>query len=194
MTKVNGPSLSTAEVIAGNAKHGHGQRPDDRAKNFLAVYLHVRFCAGEDRRLDDVVSAAASAQEAGSGAHRFVNPGGGTDGVTFANEWANVGGLIHRITGLQLLDGFDQQVGEFSIDGLFDQNALHGYAGLASIGEAAYDAAFGSIGDISVAVDQDGGIASEFENDFLFPSATLDVPSYGDAAGEADELDALVGD
>src|SRR5207302_3964995 len=143
---------------------------DDRAKNFLAVYLHVRFCPGENGRLDDVVSATASAQEAGSGAHRFVNPSCGTDGVTFADEWADVGGFIHRIAGLQLLDGFDQQVGEFSIDGLFDQNALHGYAGLASIGEAAYDAAFGSIGDISVAVDQDGGIASEFENDLLFPS------------------------
>ena len=40
----------------------------------------------------------------------------------------------------------------------------------------------------------DGGVAPEFENDFLFSGAALDVPSDGDAAGEADELDAIVGD
>ena len=77
---------------------------------------------------------------------------------------------------------------------MLDQNALHGNAGLAGIAEASGDAALGGVAEVGVAVDDDGGIAAEFEDDFLFSGAALDVPADGDAAGEADELDAVVGD
>jgi hypothetical protein len=43
-------------------------------------------------------------------------------------------------------------------------------------------------------VDDDAGIASEFENDFFLSRVILDRPADGGAAGEADELDALIGD
>src|ERR1700727_380103 len=85
-------------------------------------------------------------------------------------------------------------VGELSINGLLDQNALHGDASLSGIAEAAGDAAIGGVTEVGIAVDDDAGVAAEFEDDFLFSSAALDVPANGDAAGKADELDALVGD
>ena len=42
-------------------------------------------------------------------------------------------------------------------------------------------------------MDDDGRIAAQFENDFLFSGAALDVPAHGNAAGKTDELDAVVG-
>ena len=138
--------------------------------------------------------ASATAQQAGAGAHRIFDPGGGADGVAVADEGADVGGFVERIAGLQFLHEVDEEVGELSVDRVLDQNALHGNAGLAGVAEAAGDAAFGGVGEVGVAVDDDGGVAAEFEDDFLFSGAALDVPADGHAAGEADELDAVVGD
>jgi hypothetical protein len=137
--------------------------------------------------------ASAAAEQAGAGADCFFDPVG-ADGVAFPDQRADVGGLIERIAGLQLLHAFDEQVGELSVDRMLDQNALHGNAGLAGVAEASGDAALGGVGEVGVAVDDDGRVAAEFENDFLFSGAALDVPADGDAAGEADELDAVVGD
>ncbi len=77
---------------------------------------------------------------------------------------------------------------------MLDQDALDGDAGLTGVAEASGDAAVGGVGEVGVAVDDDGGVAAEFEDDFLFSGAALDVPADGNAAGEADELDAVVGD
>ena len=43
-------------------------------------------------------------------------------------------------------------------------------------------------------MDDGSGVAAEFERDFLFSGAALDVPTHGHAAGKADQLDALIGD
>ena len=115
-------------------------------------------------------------------------------GVALADERADVGGFVERIAGLQFLDAFDEEVGEFSVDGVLDQDALDRDAGLAGVAEASGDAAVGGVGEVGVAVDDYGGVASEFEDDFLLPGAAFDVPADGYAAGEADELDAVVGD
>ena len=77
---------------------------------------------------------------------------------------------------------------------MLDQDALNGDAGLAGISETSGDATVGGIFEIGVAMNDDGGIATEFEDNFLFSGAALDVPSHGHAAGKADELDAVVGD
>ena len=93
-----------------------------------------------------------------------------------------------------LLHCGEQQLGEFSVDGVLDENALHGNAGLPGVGEASGHAAVGGVGEIGVAVNDDARIASQFENDFFLPRIVLDGPADGGAAGEADELDALIGD
>ena len=76
---------------------------------------------------------------------------------------------------------------------MLDQNALDRDASLAGIAESAGDAAFGGVAEVGVVVHDDGGVAAEFEDDFLLSGAALDVPANGHAAGEADELDAVVG-
>ncbi len=77
---------------------------------------------------------------------------------------------------------------------MFDQNALHRDAGLSGITKTAGDAAFDSVRKIGIAVNDDSGVASKFENDFLFARVVLDRPADGGAAGKADELDSFVGD
>ncbi len=77
---------------------------------------------------------------------------------------------------------------------MLHQNALHRDASLPGIAESAVDAALGGIVQVRVAVDNYGRVAAQFENNFLFSGAALDVPSDGHAAGEADELDAVIGD
>ena len=138
--------------------------------------------------------AAAAAEQAGAGANRFFDPVDGADGVALADERTDVGGFIQRIANFQFLHAFDKKIGELAVDRVLDQNALHGNAGLTGIGEASGNAAFGGIVEVGVAVHDDGGIAAQFEHDFLFSGAALDVPTDGHAAGEADELDAVVGD
>src|SRR6202007_2265930 len=62
------------------------------------------------------------------------------------------------------------------------------------ISEASGNAAVGGILQIGIAMDNDCCVATKFENNSLFPCAALDVPADGNAACEADELDALVDD
>ena len=77
---------------------------------------------------------------------------------------------------------------------MLDEDALHRDASLASVAEATRNAAVGGVFEVGIAVHDDRGVAAEFEDDFLFSGAAFDVPADGGAAGEADELDALVGD
>ena len=71
---------------------------------------------------------------------------------------------------------------------------MHGNAGLAGITEASGDAAVGGVGEVGVAVDDYASVSAQLEDHFLLAGIFLDLPSHGGAAGEADELDALVGD
>ncbi len=102
--------------------------------------------------------------------------------------------VVEGIAHLQRLDAFDEQIGKLSVHGLLNEDALHGNAGLASVAEASGDAAIGGIGEIGVIVDDHGGVAAEFKNNFLFSGAAFDVPPDGNAAGEADQLNAVIGD
>ena len=92
-----------------------------------------------------------------------------------------------------LLHACQQQLGEFSVDGVLDQNALHRNAGLPGVSKASSNTAVGGVGKIGIAVDDDARIASQFKNHFFLSRVVLDGPADGGAAREADELDALVG-
>src|SRR5262249_57639555 len=75
-------------------KVGVGLDRHDRAEDFLAVHFHVRFGAGQHGGLDNQVVAAASAEKTSASANRFIDPADGADRITFADERANVGGLV----------------------------------------------------------------------------------------------------
>ena len=48
--------------------------------------------------------------------------------------------------------------------------------------------------EVGITVHNHGGVAAQFENNFLLPGAALDVPSDGNTSRKTDELDAIVGD
>src|SRR5579872_1881266 len=77
---------------------------------------------------------------------------------------------------------------------MLDQNALNGDTGLAGIAEGAGDAAFGGVKEVGITVYDGSGVATEFQDDFLFSGSAFDVPADGDTAGETDEFDAVVSD
>ena len=118
----------------------------------------------------------------------------GADRVGFADQRTDIRGVVERVAGFERLHAFDQKIGELSVHSLLNENALHGDAGLARIAEAAGDASVRGIGEVGVAVDDDRRVAPEFENNFLLPCTTLDVPSNRNAAGKADQFDSVVGD
>ena len=171
-----------------------GFHGNDWAEDFLAIHFHVGLGTGEDRGFDDQLVAVSAAEQSGSGADGFVDPAYCASGIGLANERTDVGGFIERVARLELLHAFDEQIGEFSVDRVFDKDPLDGDAGLASVGEASGDAAAGDVVEVGVAVNYYCGVATEFEDNFLFSGAALDVPSDGYASGEADEFDAVVGD
>ena len=75
----------------------------DGTENFLTVYFHVGPGAGEHGGLDDEILASTAAQQARAATDGFFDPGDRADGVAFADDRANVGGLVERISGLQFL-------------------------------------------------------------------------------------------
>src|SRR5439155_494037 len=162
-------------------------------ENLLAIHFHVSAGPGQHRWLHNRTSPFPSGQQRRTILHRFLHPLSGTYGITFANERAEVGGVVHRIADLQLTHSRKEQVSKFGNRRTLDQNALHRNAGLAGIAEAARNAALRSPGDIGVAVDDYSGTASKLEHNLLLAGAALDLPANGSAAGEAGQLDATVG-
>ena len=78
---------------------------------------------------------------------------------------------------------------------MLHQNALNRNASLAGIAESPGHAAIGGVFEIGVAVHNDGGVAAQFEHDFLFSRArVLMSQPTGTLPVKADELDAVVGD
>src|ERR1019366_10366232 len=72
------------------------------------------------------------------------------------------------------------------------QNALHRDATLPGVGKASSDAAASGIFQIRVTVNDNAGVAPQFEGHFFLSGAALDVPAHWPASREADQLDALV--
>ena len=83
---------------------------------------------------------------------------------------------------------------EFGKDGPVDKNPLDGNAGLAGIAEPAGYTAVSRSGNVRVVVHDDGGIASQLEQNLLLSRALFNVPADWSTSGEADQLDAFVGD
>ena len=69
----------------------------DRTEDFLAVDFHLGLGAGEHGGFHHETLAAAAAEQARSGADRFVDPADGTNRIAFADERAHVGGFVQRI-------------------------------------------------------------------------------------------------
>src|SRR6266498_2292527 len=126
--------------------------------------------------------------------HRFPHPLSRANGITFADQRAQVGRIVHWIAKFQLADTGEQQVAKFRECRALYENPLYRNAGLASVTETSRHATLRGPGNISIAVHNDSGIAAELEHHFLFTGAALKVPSHSRAAGETDQLDAVVGD
>ena len=73
-----------------------------------------------------------------------------------------------------------------------DVDALNGDAVLAAVEEPAEGDAGGDGVDISIVVDDEGAVATQFEGDALEAGVGLDAPANLGAAGEGDDLEAFV--
>src|SRR5208282_2245703 len=175
------------EIVVGLDGH-------DRRKNFLAIHFHVGLGAGKHSGLEQGALAVAAAEQARTPANRLLYPIGSADGVAFADERAEVAGLVEWISDFQFAGRSEEQFDEFSVDGVLDQDALHGIAGLSGVTKASGDAAVGGVSEIGITVDDYARIASQFENDFFLSRVVLDGPPDRSAAREADELDAFIAD
>src|SRR3984957_5900449 len=171
-----------------------GLNSDDRAENLLAIHLHFGLGPGQHRRFDDGTLSSTTAQQTSSGADRLVDPVSNADRVTLADQRTEIGRFLHGVAGFQFFYAIHKKIDELAVDGLLDQDALHRNTGLASVAEATGNAAFSSVGKIGIAVNNGAGVATKFQSNFLFAGAALDIPAHRHAAGEADQLDALVSD
>ena len=126
--------------------------------------------------------AMAAAKQARPAANRILHPVGGADRVAFADQRADVGGLVERIAQFQFANALEQQFREFAIDRLLDQDALDRDAGLPGVAETSGYAALGGVSEIGVAMHDHGSVAPEFENDFFLARVLLHLPTDGGAA------------
>src|SRR5262249_50396808 len=115
-------------------------------------------------------------------------------GGVFGDHWADVGGFVERIADFEPFDAVKKALEEARLDTALNENALPGNAALAGVREAALDAAVGGVINVRIRVDNDAGVAAEFERDFFLAGFRFQRPTDGAAAGEGEELEAIVGD
>ena len=109
-----------------------------------------------------------------------------------ANQRADLGGFVGGIAGDQFGGDVDELPEERLEDAAFDEDALHADAGLAGVAEGGVGGAecgFVEVGP--VAVNDERGVAAEFEQHALAAGVGLQLPADFGRAGEADELDAV---
>ncbi len=75
-----------------------------------------------------------------------------------------------------------------------DEHALDADADLAGVGEGADEDALDGPVEVRRAVDDDGSVAAQLQDDVLLARAGLHPPADGRAAGERQQLEAVVGD
>src|SRR5262249_30675802 len=86
-----------------------------------------------------------------------------------------------------------EQIAELAERRTLDQNALDRDARLAGVAEAPGYAAFSSPDQIGVAMNNDACVSAELKHNLLLSRAAFDIPTDWRAAGETDQLDAVVG-
>ena len=102
------------------------------------------------------------------------------------------GSLVGGIAGDELGGDVDQFPEEGLEDAAFDEDALHADAGLTGKAEGGVCGAESRLVEVGpVAVNDEGGVAAEFEEDALAAGVSFELPADFGGAGEADELDAI---
>src|SRR5204863_8926252 len=83
------------------------------------------------------------------------------NGIAFANQRAEISGIVHGITDVPFAHPLEQQIAEFGKRRTLHQDAQHRDASLARISKASGNAALGSPGKIGITVNDDAGISAE---------------------------------
>ena len=122
----------------------------------------------------------ASGEQTSTVVDGFVDPVDATDGIGLADERAYVGGIVERVSSLELLRAFDEEIGELSVDRVLDENALHRDAGLPGVAETSGDAALGSDSEVGIEWMMTSALPPSSRRTF-FARVALDVPTHGAA-------------
>ena len=101
--------------------------------------------------------------------------------------------LVVRIAGDQRLGLRHQPVAQLVVDVGVDEDALHADAALAGLVEGAEDDPLDRVVEVGVRVDDHRGVAAELEHDLLLAGLGLELPADAGRAGEAEQLEPLVG-
>ena len=112
-------------------------------------------------------------------------------GVAGADQRADVGRLVERVADDERVEAPREVVLE-PVERLVVVDALHRDARLPRVGRAAPDDALGGVVEVGVRGDDDRGVAAELERHALHAGAALQPPADGGAAGEREQLDAVV--
>src|SRR5215472_6784837 len=164
-----------AEVIIGLDSHHRGE-------NLGAVDAHVRCCICQHRGFHERSLVLAAREHLRSSFHGFIHPEGRPGSVGFANKWRNISVFFHRVAALELVNSVEQQLRELVVSRPLDPDALY------------RDARLSAIGEIGVALDDNCRISPELQSYPLLAGLTLQGPTDSGAAGEGQQLDALIAD
>ncbi len=169
-----------------------GLDEDDGAEDFFVADLHAGLGCSEDGGRDEGAVALAAGDELGAAFDGFLDPGFDALGFAEADEGADFGGFVGRVAGDQLGGDVDELPEERLEDAALDEDALHADAGLAGVAEGGVGGAESGFVEVGpVAVDDERGVAAEFEQDALAAGVGFELPADFGGAGEADELDAV---
>ena len=186
---------SVAAVV--DRPHGVGElterrNHDQRRKGLGAANPGRGWNVGQDR--GGVVGTVGGAAEEHFPAHRssLVDPGRRSLDRRRVHHRTDVRRGIERIAHLQAVRRFHETADEIVPDVLVDEDTLDAYANLAGIAECPDDNAPDGPIEVRRAIDDDSGVAAEFEYDTLLAGACLHLPADLGTAGEGQQLEALV--
>ena len=142
---------------------------DDRAEDFFAGKFHALVHVGQDRGANYRPFTRPARSEPCALLDGFPDPGLHPDSRAFVDQRTDDRGIPGGIPGRQGFHERDQPVEKGVIHVVVEIDALDGNAGLSGIRESARDASLGGQVQVGIGFDDDRGIASQFEQDPLFP-------------------------
>ena len=164
-----------------------------RPEGFLLTDFQASSDTLQQGRVQHRPGAVAAAQHGRTGTAGFMDPGLQPGRLRLVDHRTDEGGLLARIAADQGSGLPDQQVAQGVIDLIVDQDPLHPDAGLARLVEGPEDDPLGGVFQIAVAVDDDGGIAPQFQHHLLLSGPGLERPADLRGAGEGQQFEPVVG-
>ena len=187
------PNLLSLTMSSASSKSSNLIRKATGPNASSTLSLVSRSTSFEQGRLEHRAVALAAAEQGRALGHRLLDPAVEPLRLPSVDHRADEDVAVLGIAGDQRLGLRDQHVAEFVIDVVVDQDALDADAALAGLVEGAEDDPLERVVEVGVRVDDHRRIAAELEHHLLLAGLGLEVPADAGRAGEAQQLQPLVG-